>query len=109
MGFRGTPLDMTTLLVVALAIIAVTALIRKKYDSNLPLFFYFVALVFTNFSDQPIEPGLLYAGLIFCLLLRFEFMGGGFAKMIAFMATSSMCLVIWVFLADVFGQELLPF
>ena len=102
-------IDLTTLLVVALAVVAVVMMVRKRYDSNLPLIFYFVALVFTNLSDRTVNPYMLYAGLIFALLLRFEFMGGGFSKFIAFLATSSMCLIIWGFLADVFGERLIPF
>ena len=70
----GTPLNLSTLLVVALAAAAVLLLLRKKYDSNLPLFFYFVAVVFTNLTDREVNPYLFYTGLIFALLLRFEFM-----------------------------------
>ena len=104
-----TPLDLTTLLVVALAVVAVVFLMRKRYDSNLPLLFYLVAVVFLNTTDREMNPYLLYAGLVSALLLRFEFMGRGFSKFIAFLATSSMCLIIWVFLAQVFGDELAPF
>jgi len=104
MTFRGTSLDVTTLLVVALAVVAVLSVLRKRYQSNLPLFFYFVALVFSNMTDRGMNPYLLYAGLMFALLLRFEFMGHGFSKLIAFLAASSLCLIIWGFLADVFGD-----
>lgn len=109
MDFQGTPLNMTTILVAALAIVAVVFLLRKRYDSNLPLLFYFVAVVFTNVSDRELNPMLLYSGLAFALLLRFEFMNQAFAKVIAFFATSSMCLIIYVFLAEVFGDGLAPF
>ncbi len=37
MDFQGTPLNMTTLLVVALAVVAIVFLLRKRYDSNLLL------------------------------------------------------------------------
>ena len=43
---------MTTLLVVALAMIGIFHVLRKRYDSNLPLLFYFVVLVFTNATDR---------------------------------------------------------
>jgi hypothetical protein len=109
MDFQGTPLNMTTLLVAALAIVAVFFLLRKKYDSNLPLLFYSVAVVFTNLTDRGINPVLLYGGMAFALLLRFEFMNQGFAKIIAFFATSSMCLIIYVFLVQVFGDGSGPF
>jgi hypothetical protein len=109
MAFDGNPLNLTTLLIVALAVLAVVVLLRKRYDSNLPLFFYFVAVVFTNLTDQEINPYLLYTGLAFALLLRFEFLNQGFARVIAFFATGSMFLIILAFLADVFGQGLTLF
>jgi len=109
MDFQGTPLNMTTLLVVALAVVAIVFLLRKRYDSNLPLIFYFVALVFTNLSDRGLNPLLLYGGMAFALLLRFEFMNQGFAKVIAFFATSTMGLIVYVFLAQVFGDGQAPF
>lgn len=105
----GTPLNMTTLLVAALAILAVFFLLRKKYDSNLPLFFYFIALIFSNVTDREMNPYLLYAGLVFALLLRFEFMNPGFARIIAFFTTGTLCLVIYVYFAEVFGDGQSPF
>ena len=54
---------MTTLLVVALAAVAVVFVLRKRYDSNLPLLFYFAAVVLTNMTDREIHPILLYSGL----------------------------------------------
>jgi len=104
-----TSLDITTLLVVALAAISVVFMLRKRYDSNLPLLFYFVALVFSNATDREVNPYLLYAGLVFALLLRFEFLGQGVARLVMILSTGSMCLIIWVYLAQVFGVELAPF
>jgi hypothetical protein len=109
MDFQGSPLDMTTLIVTALAIFAVVMLLRKRYDSNLPLLFYLVAVMFTNLSDRDLNPFLLYTGLAFALLLRFEFLNQGFSKIVAFFATSSMCLIIYVFLSEVFGDGSAPF
>jgi|ERR1700676_5244621 hypothetical protein len=105
----GTPVNITTLLIVALALVSVFFLVRKRYDSNLPLLFYFVAVVFSNATDQSVNPYLLYAGFSFALLLRFEFMNQGFAKVVAVFTTGSTLLVIWSFLADVFGGSLVPF
>jgi hypothetical protein len=109
MDFDGSPLNMTTLLVVALAVVSLLMIFRKRYESNLPLLFYFVAVLFSNITDREVNPYLLYTGLIFALLLRFEFMNPGFAKLIAFLATGSMGLIIWCFLAEVFGDGSPPF
>ena len=109
MDFQGTPLNMTTLLVAALAIVAVLTLLRKRYESNVPLLFYFIAIMFTSLSDRDVNPFLLYSGLGFALLLRFEFLNRGFSKVIAFFATSAMFLIIYVFLVEVFGDGSAPF
>jgi hypothetical protein len=109
MDYQGTPLNMTTLIVVAIALIGIFMLLRKRYDSNLPLLFYFIALVFTNATDRTVNPILLYTGLGLALLLRFEFMNRGFSKVVAFLATGSMGLIVFVFLAEVFGDGNPPF
>jgi len=109
MDFQGTPLNMTTLLVCSIAVIALIFIWRKRYESNLPLMFYFVAVIFSNLSDRAVNPYLLYTGLLFALLLRFEFLNPGFAKVIAFFAGSSMGLIIFVYLSQVFGDGSSPF
>jgi hypothetical protein len=109
MGFQGTSLNMTEILVAALAIVAAFATFRKKYESNLPLFFYFVVVLFTNLTDREVNPYLIYAGLIFALLLRFEFMNQGFAKVVGFLTGSSLCLIIYVLLNEALGDGSPPF
>ena len=92
---------MTELLVACLAPVAIFMLLRKRYDSNIPLLFYSLAAVFTNAADRQVQPAILYGGMAFCLLLRFEFMGNGFSKLIAFLAGSGLALMTWVMLSDV--------
>jgi hypothetical protein len=101
MYFNATPTNMTELLVVSLAVVGVIMLLRKRYDSNIPLLFYSLAVMFTNGADRPIHPAILYGGLAFCLLLRFEFMGSGFSKFVAFLANAGLVLMIWVMMSDV--------
>ena len=94
-------INLTALLVVALAMLTVIFLLRKRYDSNLPLIFYFIAITFTNAFDRPVNPYIMYSGLVLALLLRFEFMGRGFTKFIAFCATGFLVMVIWAMVSDV--------
>jgi hypothetical protein len=101
MYFNASPTNMTELLVVCLAVVAIFMLVRKRYDSNLPLLFYFLAVVFTNAFDRPVNPAILYGGLAFCLLLRFEFMGSGISKLVAFLANAGLVVMIWVMMSDV--------
>jgi hypothetical protein len=109
MEFQSTPGNMTALLVATLALICIYFMLRKKYDSNLPLIFYFVAVVFSNLSDRGVNPYLLYVGLIFALLLRFEFMNPGFAKIVAYFSMGSLSLIIYSFVAEAFGDGSAPF
>ena len=60
-----------------------------------------LAVMFTNGADRPVHPAILYGGLVFCLLLRFEFMGKRIAKMVAFLASSGLVLMIWSMMSDV--------
>ena len=109
MDFDANSSNITTLLVAALAVVAMVLLLKKKYDSNLPLLFYFVALIFTNMSDRTVNPYLMVVGLAFALLLRFEFMNPGFTKLIAGLTTASMGIIVYVFLVEVFGNGQAPF
>jgi hypothetical protein len=101
MSFNPTPANMTELLVVCIAVVSVLMLLRKRYDSNLPLLFYFLAVLFTNSVDRQVNPYIMYGGLAFALLLRFEFMGTGFSKVVAFLANAGLVLMIWVMMSDV--------
>jgi len=106
---NATSENITALLVASLAVLAMIFLMRKKYDSNLPLLFYFIALIFTNMSDKTVNPYLMVVGLAFAMLLRFEFMSPGFSKAVAFLATASMGVIVYVFLVEVFGSGTAPF
>ncbi|HEY1758922.1 MAG TPA: hypothetical protein VGG72_26350 [Bryobacteraceae bacterium] len=101
MEFNPTSLNVTEVLVIALAVTAAIFVMRKRYDSNLPLLFYFVLVLFNNMSERGVNPYLLYTGLIMALLLRFEFMGGIIAKAVAFLTAASLCVIIWLMMAEV--------
>jgi hypothetical protein len=107
--FDANSINITTLLVAGLAVVAMVLLMKKKYDSNLPLLFYFIALIFTNMTERSVNPYLMVVGLAFALLLRFEFLNPGFTKVIAGLATVSMAVIVYVFLVEVFGNGQAPF
>jgi hypothetical protein len=101
MYFDATPTNMTEVLVAVLALVAIVMLMRKQYDSNMPLLFYFAAVVFTNMADRPVDPYLLYGSLGFALLLRFEFLNKTFSKLIAFCTTVGLALMVYTMISDV--------
>jgi hypothetical protein len=104
MEFNATPTNMTAILVVALAILTIIFLLRKRYESNLPLLFYFLAISFTNAVERPVNPFLMYSGLVMALVLRFEFMGKGPTKFVAFCATSLLVGIVWAMMSDVLAS-----
>ena len=104
MYFDATPMNMTILLVVALAIIAIILLSRGRYDSNLPLLYYSAALTLSVLSDRGLPVMLLYSGIAFALVLRFEFMGKGFTKFVGVVNSIAIGLTVLTFLNQVFGD-----
>jgi len=107
--FDANSENITELLVALLAVVAMVLLVKKKYDSNLPLLFYFVALIFTNMTDRSVNPYLLVVGLAFALLLRFEFLNPGFTKIMAGLTTLSLGVIVYVFLVEIFDGGQAPF
>ena len=93
---------MLAVLVSSLGIVGFWMLVRKRYDSNIPLVFYFFALPFTVFAQRPVHPGILYGGLGFALMLRFEFMGAGFTRFISLLAAGMLGLMSWNLIHVVF-------
>ena len=104
MYFDATPTNMTILLVVTLAIIAIILLSRGRYDSNFPLLYYSAAMSINVLAERNLSPYLLYSGVAFALILRFEFMGKGFTKFIGVLTSLAMGLTVLVFLEQVFGD-----
>jgi hypothetical protein len=101
MDFNASPKNITELLVVSLAVVSMIMLLKHRYESNIPLLFYSVAVMFTNGVDRQVHPAILYGGLLFCLLLRFEFMGKKISKAVAFLANVGLVLMIWSMMSDV--------
>ncbi len=91
---------MVAVLVSSLAIVAILMLMKKRYDSNIPLLFYFFAVPFTSMFERPIHPAILYGSLAFALLLRFEFMGVGFTRFIAFLTAVGLSVMTYALLSE---------
>jgi hypothetical protein len=101
MEFNPTSVNVSEVLVIALAVAALMMFFKKRYQSNLPLLFYSAALVFNNMTDRGANPYLMYGGLALTLLLRFEFLGEGVAKLVGFMAIGTLAGVIVSMISEV--------
>jgi len=104
MSFDATPLNITTILVSALAVVALSFLMKGRYDSNLPLLFYAATLALTTMTDRSLNSYLLYSGIAFALVLRFEFMGKGFAKFVGILNSFAICLILITFFDQMFSD-----
>ena len=102
MYFDATPANITLLLVVVLGICALTSLYRGKFTSNLPLLFY--AIAFTMVSTTGMNAYIMFLGLAFALILRFEFMSKGFTKFVAFLSGAAIGMAALSILDQVFGN-----
>ena len=101
MAFRPTPTNVTEVLVLMMAVVAMIALMRKKYDSNLPLLFFGLATTFLSSVDRMMDPYLFYGSMGLALIVRFEFLNPGFSKFFAFLAVLSICAISYVMITDV--------
>jgi hypothetical protein len=80
MYFDPTPQSVTSLLVIVLAVFALYQLTQGRYDTNLPLSFYTATMFVGSFTEQTVHPYLLFSGISFAMVLRFEFMSKGFTR-----------------------------
>jgi len=91
---------MVAVLISVLAVVGINMLMRKRFDSNVPLLFYFFAVPYTSLFERPIHPIVMFGSLGFALLLRFEFMGPAFMKFIAFLAGCGLCAMLYMLLSE---------
>ena len=90
MSFKDTPGGVTTLLFVAFALFVMYTRMRNWLDSNVPVIFYVVMIVYANTLSERLPPWVVYAGFCLGMILRFEFMNPGFTK---FIKTVEICLL----------------
>ena len=76
---------------------------KRRFDSNLPLFFYLVVLAFSNWSDRHVHEVLYGAGLTLALLLRFEFMNPGVTKLVMVLEIGAVAAINVSYLGDMFN------
>lgn len=103
MTFQPTPHNVITLLLAAFALYVLYCLSKRQRDSNLPILFYVLVAAFNHFSDRPVNTYLMAGGLILALLVRFEFMNAGFAKVLLLLQIAGITAIAMSFVSEVFG------
>ena len=82
MDIRFGPFNITTGIALALTLWIVIVRLRGSSESNWPLFYYLGVVIYGYLFPAVIEPRWIYSGVVTALFLRFEFMGGGFLKVV---------------------------
>jgi len=85
MGFQATPYTVTTALMVAFALFVIYVRMKNWLDSNVPLFFYVILIIYMRSVGGLVPLWLIMAGFGLTMLLRFEFMNPLFTKSVKFL------------------------
>ena len=93
MDFKATPYTVTTALMVAFALFVIYVRMRNWMDSNIPLFFYLLMIVYMRAVDGIVPLWLMGAGLGLTLVLRFEFINTWLTKVVKFF---EFCALGWM-------------
>ncbi len=79
---RFSVFNVTTAVLLGLTLWVLIARIRGVVESNWPLYYYAGVIGYSVVFPGYLDEAWIYAGVVCALLLRFEFMGGWFLKII---------------------------
>lgn len=96
MGFQATPYTITTALMVAFALFVIYIRSKNWLDSNVPLFFYVLMIMYMRAVDGIVPMWLMLGGLGMTLLLRFEFMNPFLTKSVKFLEFCALVGMIYL-------------
>ncbi len=105
MEVLASPIKFTTGLIIAFAIFVAYTLFRRRSDFNLPLVLYVALMFYMSWTDQVLNPYVVYMGLIFALVLRFEYMNVFLTKTFCYAEIFAIVLIVWNLLGALFGQQ----
>lgn len=94
--------NVTTALLVVGALFVVYTRLRNWFDTNVPLFYYGLMIVYTNALDGLLSPWVIYFGVVLALLLRFEFMNLPFTRAVKSIELVVLTIIAWDCTAMVF-------
>src|SRR5258708_21739145 len=100
MGFTADVFSVTTLLLVFFALFVVYTRVKNWLDSNVPIIYYIVMIVYVRSIDNPHLPlWVVLVGFALGGLLRFEFMGTVFTRIIKTLELATLAVIIYLSLA----------
>jgi hypothetical protein len=94
MHLSGTT-AVTTALLVAFALFVMYTRLKNWFDSNIPLIFYVILITYMRSIEGAVPVWLICTGFGLTLLLRFEFMSTGFARVVKFMEIGALGTMVY--------------
>jgi len=100
MGFTADVFAVTTLLMVAFALFVVYIRVKNWLDSNVPIIYYVLMIIYVRSIDNPRLPlWVVLVGFALVGLLRFEFMNPVFTKIIKALELATLAVIVYLSLA----------
>jgi hypothetical protein len=84
-SFQATPYTVTTALMVGFAVFVLYVRSKNWLESNVPIIFYILMIIYMRAVDGLVPMWLMLAGLGFGAMLRFEFMNPFLTKSVRFL------------------------
>ena len=97
MGFTADVFSVTTLLLVVFALFVIYIRIKNWLDSNVPIIYYVVMVIYVRSIDNPQLPlWVVLVGFALGGILRFEFMNPIFTKIIKTLEVMTLAAIIYL-------------
>src|SRR5271170_8509549 len=96
MAFQATPYTVTTALMVAFAVFVIYVRMKNWLDSNVPLIFYLILVIYMRSVDGIVPLWLILAGFGLTMVLRFEFMNPTLTKSVKFLEICALSGMIYL-------------
>lgn len=91
----GSSFNVTTALLVVGALFIVYMRLRNWFDTNIPLLYYGLMIIYTNALDGLLSPTVVYIGVTLALLLRFEFMNLPCTRAVKSIELVVLSVIVW--------------
>ena len=95
MFFRVTLFNVCTLVLIGLTSAVLAARLRGLLESNWPLGYYALVIIYWQVFPGGLDPYWVFVGLVSATLLRFEFLGGVILTLVRVLEFCFFGYIIW--------------
>ena len=96
MNFNANTYTVTTALLVAFAFFVIYIRLRNWLNSNIPIFFYTILIIYMERTEGSVPFWLSCTGFGLTFLLRFEFMNDRFISFVKYLEIAVLGAIIYV-------------